>query len=104
MRATVAVLLFAFPAHSLRAPSHTRIHTFFFDATPCGKRFKIGVVGSPGFYRSYVCPRWEERGGGGGAPRRCWVMLGEEGGSTSIERNPPPPPKAPQKAQEAPPL
>ena len=57
-RATGIVLLFSFPAHALRAPSHTRIHTFCFDAAPCSKRFRIGVVGAPGFYRSYVCPRW----------------------------------------------
>ena len=57
-RATGTVLLLSFPAHTLRAPSHTRVHTFFSDAAPCGERFRIGVVGSPDFYRSYVCPRW----------------------------------------------
>ena len=57
-RATGTFLLFSFPAHALRAPPHTRRHTFFSDAAPCGKRFRIGVVGAPGFHRSYVCPRW----------------------------------------------
>ena len=57
-RATGTILLVSFPAHALRTPSHTRIHTFFSDAAPCGERFRIGVVGSPGFYRSYVCLRW----------------------------------------------
>ena len=38
--------------------SHTRVHTFFSDAAPCGARFRVGVVGSPGFYRTYICPRW----------------------------------------------
>ena len=57
-RATGTVLLLSFPAHALRAPSHTRLHTFFSDAAPCGKQFRIGVFGAPGFYKSYVCPRW----------------------------------------------
>ena len=58
IRATGTALLLSFPSHGLSDPSHVRVHTFFSDAAPCGRRFRIGVVGSPGFYRSYVCPRW----------------------------------------------
>ena len=58
IRATGTALLLSFPAHHLSEPPHVRVHTFFSDAAPCGQRFRIGVVGSPGFYRSYFCPRW----------------------------------------------
>ena len=57
IRATGRALLLSFPSHGLSDPSHVRVHTFFSDAAPCGRRFRIGVVGSPGFYKSYVCPR-----------------------------------------------
>ena len=58
IRATGTALLLCFPAHDLSEPPHVRVHTFFSDVAPRGQRFRIGVVGSPGFYRSYVCPRW----------------------------------------------
>ena len=61
IRATGTALLLSFPSHGLSDPSHVRVHTFFSDAAPCGRRFRIRVVGSPGFYRSYVCPRWVRR-------------------------------------------
>ena len=30
----------------------------FVDAAEEGTRFRVGVVGSPGMYRSKLCPRW----------------------------------------------
>ena len=58
IRATAMVLLLSFPSHCLHLPSHTRSHAFFCDAAECGSRFRVGVVGSPGLYRSYLCPQW----------------------------------------------
>ena len=30
----------------------------FADAAPEGERFRIGIVGEKGFYRSSICPEW----------------------------------------------
>ena len=55
-RAMATFILFAFPKHTVHTNPISRHVTIFADATPCGSRFCVGVVGRRGLYKHELCP------------------------------------------------
>ena len=59
-RATGKALMLGFPKHDLAkcAAAHKCTFAMFSDAAIVDNGFQAGVVGAPGVYRTYLCPKW----------------------------------------------
>lgn len=57
-RGMATSIMLACLGHRFREPTRAKPIILFADAAEEGARFRVGVVGSKGLYRSTLCPRW----------------------------------------------